>query len=64
MPWCCCCCYNLSDEVQATATTPTTKSKYENSSSMRIAPKRVYCIPVIYNTSICAYMPHTYATVN
>ena len=63
MPWCCCCCYNLSDEVQATATTAT-KSKYENSSSMRIAPKRVDCIPVIYYTSIYAYMPHTYATVN
>ena len=32
--------------------------------SMRIAPKRVDCISVIYNTFIYAYMPHTYATVN
>ena len=50
-----------SDEVPATRTTPTTK---KTSSSMRIAPKRVNCISMIYNTFIYAYMPHTYATVN
>ena len=31
---------------------------------MRVAPKRVNCISVIYNKFIYAYMPHTYATVN
>ena len=36
----------------------------QHSSSMRIAPKQVNCISMIYNTFICAYMPHTYATVN
>ena len=36
----------------------------KNSSSMRIAPKRVNCISVIYNTFMYAYMPHTYPTVN
>ena len=30
---------------------------------MRIAPKKINCISVIYNTSVYAYMPHTYATV-
>ena len=50
-----------SDEVPATTTTPTTK---KTSSSMRIAPKRVNCISLIYNTFIYAYMPHIYATVN
>ena len=39
-------------------------NKKQHSSSMRIAPKRVDCISVIYNTFIYAYMPHTYATVN
>ena len=51
-----------SDEVQTTATTATTKNNTVH--SMRIAPKRVDCISVIYNTFIYAYMPHTYATVN
>ena len=36
----------------------------QHSSSMRIAPKRVNCISVIYNTFIYAYTSHTYATVN
>ena len=40
-----------SDEVQATATTATTK-KTQHSSSMRIAPRQVDCISVIYNTFI------------
>ena len=31
---------------------------------LRIPPKRVNCISVIYNTFIYAYMPHTYATDN
>ena len=53
---------NYSDEVQATTTKATTKK--QQSSSMRIAPKRVNCISLIYNTFIYAYMPHTYATVN
>ena len=30
---------------------------------MRIAPKRVSCISVIYNKLLYAYVPHTYATV-
>ena len=51
-----------SDEVQTTTTTATTKKQH--SSNMRIAPERVDCISVIYNTFIYAYMPHTYATVN
>ena len=40
------------------------QQKIAHSSSMRIAPKRVNCISVIYNTFLYAYMPHTYATVN
>ena len=35
-----------------------------SSSSMKIAPKRVSCISVIYNKFLYAYMPHTYVTVN
>ena len=50
-----------SDEVQATTTTPTTN---KNSPTMRIAPKRVNCISLIYITFIYAYMPYIYATVN
>ena len=53
---------NYSDEVQATTTKARTKKQH--SSSMRIAPKRVNCISLIYNTFIYAYMPHTYATIN
>ena len=40
------------------------KQQKTTQSSMRIAPKRVDCISVIYNTFIYAYMPHTYPTVN
>ena len=31
---------------------------------MRIVPKGVNCISMIYNTFMYAYMPHTYAIVN
>ena len=40
------------------------QQQQKRSSSMKIAPKRVDCISVIYNTFIYAYMPHTYPTVN
>ena len=39
-------------------------NKKQHSFSMRIAPKRVDCISVMYNKFLHAYMPHTYATVN
>ena len=46
-----------SEEVEATTTTKTTTATTkQHSSSMRIAPKRVNCISVIYNTFIYAYI--------
>ena len=46
-----------SEEVEATATTATTTTTTkQRSSSIRIAPKRVNCISVIYNTFIYAYI--------
>ena len=36
----------------------------QHSSSMRIAPKWVDCISVIYNKFLYSYMLHTYAAVN
>ena len=46
---------NYSDEVQATTTKATTKKQH--SPSMRIAPKRVNCISLIY-IYICNYAPY------
>ena len=59
---CCCCCYNLLR--RSSNNNNHSNNKKQHSSSMRIAPKRVGCISVIYNTFIYAYMPHTYPTVN
>ena len=61
MPCCCCCCYNLLR--RSSSSNNHSNNKKQHSSSMRIAPKRVDCISVIYNTFIYAYMPHTYPTV-
>ena len=33
-------------------------------SAPKVAPKRVNCISVIYDTFLYSYMPHIYATVN
>ena len=62
MPCCCCCCYNLLR--RSSSNNNYSNNKKQHSSSMRIAPKRLDCISVIYNTFMYAYMPHTYPTVN
>ena len=62
MPCCCCCCYNLLR--RSSSNNNYSNNKKQHSSSMRIAPKQLGCISVIYNTFMYAYMPHTYPTVN